>query len=103
MNDALLITYDVVVIDPHDPQSGDGFQISLTLVVLYSSIVVAPTVKLDDQFVRLAVEVHDLRTHRMLTAELGSRQSTIAQQSPENSLRTRRIHPKLSSPRSHVL
>jgi hypothetical protein len=39
----------------------------------------------------------------VLTAELRSRQPAVAKQSPESSLRTRGVHSKLSSLRSHVV
>ena len=42
----------------------------LALRVLEATIVMAPTIKLDDQSVGPAIEIHDMRPDRVLTAEL---------------------------------
>ena len=66
------IAHDVIVLDSDNPQARDGFQIVLALLVWNATIVMASTIELDDQSVRLAIEIHNIRPHRVLPAELRS-------------------------------
>jgi len=86
-DDTLTIVQDVIIIDPEYPQSSDRFQIMLALFVLNATVVMAPTIELHNQSVGHTIEIDDIWPHRVLTAELRSRQPAVAKQTPEGSLR----------------
>ena len=90
----LLIAQNIVITNPDDMQPRDSLQIVLALAVRVAAIVVTATIELDHQAMRLTVEIDNIRTDAMLTAEFCARKSAITKQSPEDSLGNRCVFPK---------
>jgi hypothetical protein len=74
---ALAILKYVVVPDSKYPQPGNRFKVMLALPVFEAAIIMAPTIELHDQTVGTAVEVNDIRTDWVLTAEFHAVQSAV--------------------------
>jgi hypothetical protein len=92
-DDALAIVEDIVVPDSKDPQADNGFEVFLALPVLKAPIVMAPAIELHGQSVGTAIEIHNIGPDGMLAAEFHTIESTISEQSPEDTLRKRGIAP----------
>jgi hypothetical protein len=74
---ALAILKYVVVPNANYPQPGNRFKIVLALPVFNAPIIMAPTIELNDQSVGTAIEIDDIRTDWMLTAEFHAAQSAV--------------------------
>jgi hypothetical protein len=74
---ALAILKYVVVPNANYPQPGNRFKIVLALPVFNAPIVMAPTIELHDQSVGTAIEIDDIRTDWVLTAEFHAVQSAV--------------------------
>jgi hypothetical protein len=94
---------DIIVRNSKYPHLGNRFEILLTPTVFNTAIVMAPTIELNNQSVGTALEVHDIRTDGMLTAEFYAVQSAVTKHSPEDAFRKRRVTSQLPRPGLHML
>src|SRR5206468_2021434 len=74
---AVAIVQDIIISDSKYPQTRHGLQVTLPRAVLKPAIVMTPAIELHDDAAGLTIEVHDIRPHGVLAAELRCRQSPV--------------------------
>ena len=88
-NNRLRVFQHIVITEPDDLQSGDGFQVILPSTVKFAAVVVTPAIELNDQAVGMTIEIDDVRADAVLAAEFDACQAVVAKQAPEDSLGNR--------------
>jgi len=82
---------DIIVADSIDLQPSDRLEIALAPPVFQAAIIMASSIELHDKSMGTAIEIDDIGANGVLASEFDATQSAIAEQSPEDALRDRRV------------